>query len=1465
MSENMSSTVHKRAVTADTSAARANATHATQDTSAVVLNEGHESSHTTLTDSQKVRNQNSALNSPQTTDKQNEKNNLKFSVQAILDKDHNSSKNRDWSKNHDSRENRDSQETGALQNRDQTQIVAHDSKLERLINLNTGQMSHSGVQSAVRPQSYTANGITLHRYDAVQERAFAQTLNVAQAVPPGFEAAAAAAAVAAADAGAPTAIPWPATATAGNDANAPRTRPATPWPDAAAHAGAPPDARAHPGTSWSTYATQPYIQPILGGNNSMTQSHQPSMTLHYMPSHGFLLPVVHGHGPQPATMTRMPPPQPLLPQQLQAQQLPSQMPPPPPPPAHPPPPPSTQPMPPLLPRQGTAPTIRCVPSERLIMPKIIPEVINNDMPRGQVGHSLPTMTNQNIRQFPAFKSNVPEGQQSGQIMMQNLQSFNASRMLASPLNIVSPPPPMPPLMHIQHQNVGNSYRGHNVGQKDTTWPAWSPLLPNADTVSAPSGRTLPLGERPRIIAPTSRQPPPPPLMPAPPGRQQVKDKHRLGALQQQQMPPPQQPLKQMDEGTRGRPKTIERQQQPQPPPAQPPQMLPSQKQPETILVMTPSRASSVHRQQITGRSGRSKRSTNIGEMTSQLAAMKSISRAMKQFGPRKKSYRKKASNANEENSEPENIIAQPDVNQISTGEFNEQEIDPQVSDKSDTADDAPSTGVEKKFKAKRLSSLQLRTARSMLDKELKDLQRKKMIDMLMDERTKTSIYIDYYEEHNSFSPLFLAAYIISTPGCHDVFICKCCNKEVENRQSFRKHNQTKTHLKNLKEWVKVVEINDYEDDINNVKRKFSKAAIKRTEEAIARHQEIHDLARARFYVSCNNQLIAQEIQEEDQVEIIDLTQQFNEQEFVAFNNITQAIKDLCPGQFEDMKKQLIRMVSVMFFDKDKCDLQIKFNIPFYDAKKPKRHWIPKFFEQIKRRANPRHFMQQQWELQNLSFAEKSEEQLTEIKTICGMARMLFPIFLECTFVPNSYVILLAVLMDTRDGVKCQDTSTRLKNGWIIDLILRSGVAVLDPTTDVTPMVPTEPEVNQSQQEDTMANQVEPVHHIQLPDSIWANEGAGPSSMQLAQEKIFTSEKSPETFLSSAGVNIESDLLLNQTRIQDDIDLNKTEIETGTQKTIKPDWSVDSDNYQKLNSSYSSSTSTQSIPGEESNEIIEEHDYYLDNDEAIEQETEVSHIAKDNSAIICVPNLPKHMTEKSLTKLFRPYGPIKKMRIESSKNLKFRNGIITFFERENAVSAMISMNNTVYKHKKFNIVMSKRKQKLLRSFQNRPQESPLGNLTSMVNNLESEPEPEMLHHDLGEDTVNTTYETLPNKKCYKRKIKSIVQADATKSSKPDMDEALNEEQAEVVVEIDISSGEEQPEQTVEFHTEFELQCSVSSPVPDPIYLANCLFAHWEEELNFYEDVDRSNNGTFTMETINHLVSLVDNASSHRQKK
>jgi hypothetical protein len=510
------------------------------------------------------------------------------------------------------------------------------------------------------------------------------------------------------------------------------------------------------------------------------------------------------------------------------------------------------------------------------------------------------MPNQDRRQFPAFKAAAVGAQGEGQFLMQNNQGLQimpisgppmnvASHVMpisGPPMNVVSPAPPMPTLMPIHHQNIVKTYGGQNVGLQAPAWPAWSPLLPRearstvTETFTAPARPSVTDRGRPRSIAPSPR-PPPPLLPPSSPMNNPLRGKQRTEILQQKQPPPrqplnqmpPPQPLNQMDDRPRGRPRTKGRHQQQQPTmqpqplmPSQPLQQPPPQAphlQPQSHQ-MGPQHTASTpqlpqgHHPQEVSQDGRPQTSSNVGEMTSQLATMKSISRAMKQFGPKKKLNRRKASNYNRDNDEPEYVVAQPDVDHISPGGCDQEENDYQVPNEDDIVDE--NQIASENFKAQRLSSLQLKTAKAMLDKERKELQRKKIIDMFMDPRTTITPYNDHYEEHNGFAPLFLASYIINTPGCLEAFICKSCNKEVEQHQSFRKHNQTKTHIKNLKVWIKMIETNNFEDNINNKKRKISKAEIKRTQDAIAAHEEFHNMARARFYVQCNDQLIAQEVQ-----------------------------------------------------------------------------------------------------------------------------------------------------------------------------------------------------------------------------------------------------------------------------------------------------------------------------------------------------------------------------------------------------------------------------------------------------------------------------------------------------------------------------------------------------------------------------------------------------------------------------
>ena len=1507
MSETTSSPVPTRAITAKSSTANVSATSSQQDADEVVVVNGHGSQHTSTIDSQKIRFQSQALASSKVINNQNCEDKLNFSIQAILN------------------ENRNSSATGAGKNDNSTKIVSSESKLESLIDHNTGQMASAGVLSTVRLQHKPTATTTKNRENAFIEEsrfvnstpnrgsAFAEKSGHSQIVPSGFAAAAAAAAVAAADAGAHTATPgvpnavaesnavntgehitapWPAAAAAEFNAANAGARPATPWSVNVTNNAAAADAGTRTATPWPTYDTQPYVQPMEGGSNGMTQAHHPSMTLHYMPNHGILLPLAHEHGTQPPPMTHMPP------QQGQAAQPQSQRPPPP----------TAQPPP--LTRHGTAPTIRCVPRDQL-MPRVIPREVSEDRPTGQMGHSLPMMPSQDRRQFPAFKAAALGAQAGAQFLMHNSQGLHmipaagppmnvaahVMPMAVTPMNMISPAPTMPTLMPIHHQNVMNTYGGQNVGRQAPAWPAWSPLLPREargtvqDSFTAPTHLPVPDSARPRSMAPNRGPPPPPPLPPSSPrdnhprSRQGPEILHQSHPLQprplHQVMPPPPHPPHQTDDRPRGRPRTKGRHQQHQPI-LQPQPIVPSQP-----LQQPPPQSPSPHirpqpslqqRPQEVSQDERTQSVPIIAGMTSRLATMKSISPAMKQCSPKKKVTRKKASNYNCENNHHDSVAAQTKIDHISTGEGNQEGNYDQVHNEDDVINDNQIASED--FQAQRLSSLQLKTAKAMLDKERKELKRKKISDMFMDPSTTITPYNDYYEEHNTFTPLYLAAYIINTPGCFEAFICNSCRKEVAERQSFRKHNKTQTHLKNCKNWMKMVENNDFEDVIRNITRKISKAEIKRTREAIATHEEFQNMAREQIFVQCKDKLVAQDVHEDETaVEVVNLTQQVNEQHFIDYNKTIKAIEDLCPGQFPDFKQQATTMISKMYFDKDKCtgNLQLQLIVAFYDKKKPKRHWIPKMYENIKRRVDSRKFMQQQLEQENLAFAKKSGEQLEEIKAICGLARLLFPICVDCPFVPNSYVILLAVLMDTNDRIQCDATSTRLENGWVIDLLLTSGIAVLDPTIDIRPFMPTEPEIVQTQKEVVISNQTEPLYHINLPNNVWSAKGIDPSQVQITKDKVFTSESSPQTFLHSAGLNIESDLLLNQSRIQDDIKINTTEVTNETAEAEEIDWTVDPDTYQASYSSYSSSSSVQSITGEDANEklIIEKHDYYLEDQEAMDQETEISQMVEDTSAIICVPNLPSYITEKTLKKIFRPYGPICDIQIEYSDNATFKNGIITFLERSNAVSAIISMNNTVYKHKMFNIVMAEKKIKLLREYQNRVENSPLDKLSSLVqtltgrwesSNIKVNPETEMPQPFPEEKEKKDSKQRSKNrstKKNCKRKIKATLQKDTTKSSKPDIGEASNEEHSEISLEISMGSDEDQREEVEEIHNDFELQCSVSSHPPDPIYLANCLFAHWEENLNFHEDVKKTNNGAFANETINHLAILINDASTRYQ--
>ena len=69
----------------------------------------------------------------------------------------------------------------------------------------------------------------------------------------------------------------------------------------------------------------------------------------------------------------------------------------------------------------------------------------------------------------------------------------------------------------------------------------------------------------------------------------------------------------------------------------------------------------------------------------------------------------------------------------------------------------------------------------------------------------------------------------------------------------------------------------------------------------------------------------------------------------------------------------------------------------------------------------------------VDFVKKNPEQMEEVKEISDMARTLFIILIQCSFIPADYLCLLAVLMKEHDNIIFWDNNT-VSNEFYIDLL-----------------------------------------------------------------------------------------------------------------------------------------------------------------------------------------------------------------------------------------------------------------------------------------------------------------------------------------------------------------------------------------------------------------------------------------------
>merc|ERR1712218_384570 len=226
------------------------------------------------------------------------------------------------------------------------------------------------------------------------------------------------------------------------------------------------------------------------------------------------------------------------------------------------------------------------------------------------------------------------------------------------------------------------------------------------------------------------------------------------------------------------------------------------------------------------------------------------------------------------------------------------------------------------------SSLELDSAKALLTKEYSGLQRKKLTDMLLNAKTTITPYLDHFGEPEKVAPLFLPGYIVSTPGCYALYICKSCNKEIMNRHNFKYHQQTGSHLNNSKDWIKTLMQNNYEDRIQGQTRKIPKEMINKLKEAVVKPLHILYMTKAKMSIKCGEQLDLFEDQVEsesmgvvgtEQQELpimIDLPRQSNEQDYMAWTRTSQAIRHRCPPKFSLFKVKLLKLISDMYLDRN---------------------------------------------------------------------------------------------------------------------------------------------------------------------------------------------------------------------------------------------------------------------------------------------------------------------------------------------------------------------------------------------------------------------------------------------------------------------------------------------------------------------------------------------------------------------
>ena len=331
-------------------------------------------------------------------------------------------------------------------------------------------------------------------------------------------------------------------------------------------------------------------------------------------------------------------------------------------------------------------------------------------------------------------------------------------------------------------------------------------------------------------------------------------------------------------------------------------------------------------------------------------------------------------------------------------------------------------------KGKGMQGHQKTSQQALKKKNHSSPKRKKLKYLMRDVHTRITPYASHYSETDDFAPLFRNSGVVYAHGRHGYvyFAGRACIREIVNRNNFISHHRTLYHLRDIKEWIKKLIHNNCKDQIQYKTRKVSLELIRKAQEAIAKHQQKPNHLRAEFQTKSNQN--TKSIYPSQETEVTKMNQDVHQDgtgmlgrpkriydvEFTSCSKASQAVIRECPTQLTAFKSKILKLLSNMCAGVRTNGLRLQFSIKFYGARKPHRHWIIEMFETIKRRPNAWKCVKDNVNQNNLSFAWKKKAQKQELRRINGMARTSFRTFLNYHFVLISYLIWLALLMNTEN-------------------------------------------------------------------------------------------------------------------------------------------------------------------------------------------------------------------------------------------------------------------------------------------------------------------------------------------------------------------------------------------------------------------------------------------------------------------